>query len=97
MDPPGVERSVTERAAGIGDAVAGELNREYVRGHTPVERITDDMVDAVAAAGPPEYCAGWIRRLVDAGVDVVAVLPVPLDRTTAEVRKISGELLPLCV
>ena len=85
------------RAAGIGDAVAGELNREYVRGHTPVERITDDMVDAVAAAGPPEYCAGWIRRLVDAGVDVVAVLPVPLDRTTAEVRKISGELLPLCV
>ena len=83
------------REAGIPDQVIAELNGEYLRGHVPVDRITDAMVDAVAAAGPAEHCAAWIRRLGAAGADVVALLPVPLDDVAAGVERISSRLLPL--
>ncbi len=83
------------RQAGIPDDVVLELHAEYLRGRIPVERVTDAMVDAVAAAGPAEHCANWMRQLAAAGADVVALLPVPLDDASSVVQKINRELLPL--
>jgi 5,10-methylenetetrahydromethanopterin reductase len=83
------------REAGIPDDLAVELNAEYLRGRIPVDRISDAIVDAVAAAGPAEHCANWIRQLGAAGADVVALLPIPLDEASSAVRRISAELIPL--
>ena len=83
------------KEAGIPDEVVVELSAEYGHGRIPVDRVTDGMVDAMAAAGPAEHCAEWIRRMGAAGADVVALLPVPLDDAAAAVRRISSRLLPL--
>jgi 5,10-methylenetetrahydromethanopterin reductase len=86
--------SLTQEARIPDELVAG-LNREYRKGRIQVERVSDEIVDAVTAAGPSAHCARWIRRLMAAGTDVVALLPVPLDDASSAVRRITAELLPL--
>src|SRR5215469_15042301 len=54
------------RHAGLPDGLVGELHAAYLRGRVPVELISDEMVDRVAAAGPAEECARWIAELGDA-------------------------------
>ena len=83
------------REAGIPDALMTELNSEYLRGRVPVERISDEMVDEVAAAGPAEHCARWIADLANAGADVVALMPISRGEVSQAVRRISEEVLPL--
>ncbi len=83
------------REAGIPDELTLELNAEYLRGRIPIDRVSDAIVDAMAAAGPPEHCANWIRQLEAAGADIVALLPVPLSEASSAVRRISTELIPL--
>lgn len=82
------------REAGLDDYFVKELNEEYLRGRVPVERITDDIVDRVAAAGPGDYCAEWIASLSDAGADVVALMPIATDRVADMVRRVTAEVLP---
>jgi 5,10-methylenetetrahydromethanopterin reductase len=83
------------REAGIPDALMAELNSEYMRGRVPVERISDEMVDEVAAAGPAEHCARWIADLASAGADVVALMPISGDEVPQAVRRIGEQVLPL--
>lgn len=83
------------REASIPDALVTELNAEYLHGHLPVERITDEIVDQVAAAGPAEHCARWIADLANAGADVVALMPICRGDVPEAVRRISEEVLPL--
>lgn len=83
------------REAGIPDELVADLNREYLGGRVPVERIADDVIDRVAAAGPGEHCARWITELVQAGADVVAVMPIPLEGAADAVARIGREVLPL--
>jgi alkanesulfonate monooxygenase SsuD/methylene tetrahydromethanopterin reductase-like flavin-dependent oxidoreductase (luciferase family) len=83
------------RAAGMPDELVNELHAEYLSGRVPVDRLDDDIVDRVAAAGPGAHCAQWIAELGAAGADVVAVLPVPLDHASDAVRRIGEEVLPL--
>ncbi|HLH69745.1 MAG TPA: LLM class flavin-dependent oxidoreductase [Candidatus Dormibacteraeota bacterium] len=83
------------REARIPDEVVAELNREYLKGRIPVERVGDEVVDTMAAAGPGPHCADRIRQLAAAGADVVALLPVPLSDASGAVRRITAEVLPL--
>ena len=83
------------REAGISDEVAAELKAEYTSGRLPIDRISDSIVDAVAAAGPAEHCASWIRELTAAGADLVALLPLPLNEASSAVQRISAELIPM--
>jgi 5,10-methylenetetrahydromethanopterin reductase len=83
------------REAGIPDALMTELNAEYMRGRVPVERVSDEIVDKVAAAGPAEHCAQWIADLVSAGADVVALMPISQGEVPQAVRRISEQVLPL--
>jgi 5,10-methylenetetrahydromethanopterin reductase len=83
------------RAAGMPDELVNELHAEYLSGRVPVDRLGDDIVDQVAAAGPGSHCAQWIADLGAAGADVVAVMPVPLDDASDAVRRIGEEVLPL--
>jgi 5,10-methylenetetrahydromethanopterin reductase len=83
------------REAGIPDGIAAQLHAEYLNGRIAVELVTDEIVDRVAAAGDGEHCARWISELMDAGADIVALLPVPLDNVAQSVRRISAEVLPL--
>jgi 5,10-methylenetetrahydromethanopterin reductase len=80
--------------AGLPDELVGELHAEYLRGRVPVELISDEMVDRVAAAGPAEECARWIAELGDAGADVVALMPISPDGVADAVARIGSELLP---
>ena len=83
------------REAGIPDELVTELNAEYLRGRVPVERISDEIVDQVAAAGPGKHCARWIADLADAGADVVALMPISRGEVPQAVRRISEDVLPL--
>ena len=83
------------REAGIPDVVAAQLHAEYLSGNIAVDLVTDEIVDRVAAAGDGEHCALWISELVNAGADIVALLPVPLDNVGQSMRRISAEVLPL--
>lgn len=83
------------REAGVPDEIASRLHAEYLNGRIAVELVTDDIVDRVAAAGDGEHCARWISELMNAGADIVALLPVPLDNVAQSVRRISAEVLPL--
>jgi hypothetical protein len=83
------------REAGIPDALMTELNVEYLRGRIPAERISDEIVDQVAAAGPGDHCARWIAALANAGADVVALMPISRGDVPQAVRRISAEVLPL--
>jgi alkanesulfonate monooxygenase SsuD/methylene tetrahydromethanopterin reductase-like flavin-dependent oxidoreductase (luciferase family) len=83
------------REAGIPDALMTELNSEYMRGRVLVERISDEIVDEVAAAGPAEHCARWVADLASAGADVVALMPVSGDEVPQAVRRIGEQVLPL--
>ena len=83
------------REAGVPDEIAAQLHAEYLNGHIAVELVTDEIVDRVAAAGDGEHCARWISELINAGADIVALLPVPLDNVAQSVRRISAEVLPL--
>lgn len=80
--------------AGIPDELVIEFNGEYLQGRIPVERVGDDIVDRVAAAGPGGHCASWIADLVDAGADVVALMPIASGRVAEAVRRVSDEVLP---
>lgn len=82
------------REAGIPDELMTELNAEYLRGRVPVERITAEIIDQVAAAGPGEHCAQWISDLTSAGADVVALMPISRGEVPQAVRRISDEVLP---
>jgi len=82
------------REAGIPDEIAARLHAEYLNGRIAVELVTDEIVDRVAAAGDGQHCARWISELIDAGADIVALLPVPLDDVAQSVRRISAEVLP---
>jgi 5,10-methylenetetrahydromethanopterin reductase len=83
------------REAGVPDEIAAQLHAEYLDGRIAVELVTDEIVDRVAAAGDGEHCARWISELMNAGADIVALLPVPLDNVAQSVRRISAEVLPL--
>jgi len=80
--------------AGLPDELIGELHAEYLRGRVPVELISDETIDRVAAAGPAEDCARWIAELAGAGADVVALMPISSDGVADTVGRISSELLP---
>lgn len=80
--------------AGLPDGLIGELHAEYLRGRVPVELISDETVDRVAAAGPAQECARWITELAEAGADVVALMPISPDGVADTVGRISSELLP---
>ena len=83
------------RHAGLADELIQGLAAEYGRGRIAVGQVPDEAIDAVAAAGPPDHCAGWIRALGDAGADVVALMPVPQRDTARMVARASAELIPL--
>lgn len=80
---------------GLSDDFVGELGAAQARGEAVADRISDSTVDAAAAAGPPEYCAQWIRNLASAGADIVALFPLPTDQAWATIGRASAALLPL--
>lgn len=82
------------REAGLDDGFVKDLNDEYLRGRVPVERVTDDIVDRMAAAGPGDYCADWIARLAASGADVVALMPVAAEGVAGMVRRVTAEVMP---
>lgn len=83
------------RHAGLPDALIEGLAAEYARGRIAAAQVPDSAIDAVAAAGPPDHCARWIRALGEAGADVVALMPVPQGDAARTVARASAELLPL--
>lgn len=82
------------REAGLDDDFVKELHAAYLGGRVPVERISDDIVDRMAAAGPGDYCADWIARLGAAGADVVALMPVATEGVADVVRQVTRDVLP---
>jgi 5,10-methylenetetrahydromethanopterin reductase len=83
------------RAAGMPDELVKALHAEYLSGRVPVDRLGDEIIDQVAAAGPGSHCAQRIEDLGAAGADIVAVLPVPLDDASDAVSRIGREVLAL--
>ena len=82
------------RAAELPDEVVEKLHAEYLGGRVPVEGISDEVVDRVAAVGPSDHCARWIAELAAAGADVVALLPIAEDDVVGAVRRASSDLVP---
>ncbi len=83
------------RAAGLADEFVERLARDYVRGRISTGQVSDEMVDSLAIAGPPEHCAQLVADLERAGADVVALFPHPQERALEVVQRTSDRLIPL--
>jgi alkanesulfonate monooxygenase SsuD/methylene tetrahydromethanopterin reductase-like flavin-dependent oxidoreductase (luciferase family) len=61
-----------------------------------MERISDDMVDALTIAGTEDDCGAGIEALLRAGVQHVLLAPVAAGETDEMgcLRRIAGAVLP---
>lgn len=66
----------------------GDVVEQIKGGANPAEAFTDELVDAVALAGPPEKCNEKLQQHFDAGVDLAIIVPGPVGKqTNVEVMK----------
>lgn len=83
--------AVTARRYGI----SSELKALAAKGPSAVaDQMPDQWIMDLAVAGTPSECADKIMRYHEAGADVVALYPVPADRTLKAIRLTGDEVRP---
>jgi 5,10-methylenetetrahydromethanopterin reductase len=77
------------------DAARTQPFREAVlAGRTPVDLVTDDMIDAFAIAGTPGECRAALARWAEAGLDAAVAVVPPRADLVRQMERIGKELVP---
>jgi 5,10-methylenetetrahydromethanopterin reductase len=80
--------------AGLGPDRSRPFHEALLRGEDARDRVTDEMLAALAVAGAPEECHRQLARWADAGLDAaIAVVPAGTD-LSAQIARIGRELAP---
>jgi 5,10-methylenetetrahydromethanopterin reductase len=80
--------------AGLGAERTAPFREALLRGGDAREQVTDEMVEALAVAGPPAVCQQRLARFARAGLDaLVAVVPESGD-LEGQIARIGAELAP---
>lgn len=58
----------------------GDVVDQIKNGANPAEVFTDELVEAVALAGPPSKCKEKLQRYFDSGLDMAIIAPVPVGK-----------------
>lgn len=58
----------------------GDIVEQIQSGADPSEVFSDELVEAVALAGPASKCRNKLQRYFDAGVDLAIIAPVPVGK-----------------
>ncbi len=76
--------------------ISAELEEIIARGGADALRreMPDQWIDDLTIAGTPEECAARIGDFYAAGVDAVALFPMPADRVDEQVRLTYSEVIP---
>jgi 5,10-methylenetetrahydromethanopterin reductase len=83
------------RDAGYGPQHTRVFAEALERGVPATERVTDAMVDTLAAAGTPHQCGSALQRLADAGLDApIAIVPRRADMAE-QIGLIGETLIPM--
>jgi 5,10-methylenetetrahydromethanopterin reductase len=79
------------------EGISGQLSDILERGGQDalVAEMPDAWVEDLAIVGTPEECAARIKSYHQAGVDSVALFPMPSDRVDSIVRLTTERVLPL--
>lgn len=84
-------RNALTEVYGIADQLA-ELASDGVE--RLAERLPARWIEDLAIAGNPEECTLKLRRYLDAGVDSVALVPIPAERAREAVELAASSVLP---
>jgi alkanesulfonate monooxygenase SsuD/methylene tetrahydromethanopterin reductase-like flavin-dependent oxidoreductase (luciferase family) len=81
--------------AGLGAARTQSFRDALLAGHSAADRVTDEIMDAVAISGTPAQCRAALARWAGAGLDgVVAVVPGRAD-VASQIERLGRELSPV--
>jgi 5,10-methylenetetrahydromethanopterin reductase len=81
--------------AGLGAARTQSFRDALLAGHSAADRVTDEIMDAVAISGTPAQCRAALARWAGAGLDgVVAVVPGRAD-VASQIEWLGRELSPV--